>query len=246
MKAFSAFIFASAIFLLVFPLSAEVKIPELTGPVIDEARILSAEEQMSLDSMLRSFLPKVQMQIWTLPSLEGEPIESISIRAADKWKLGDEKKDNGIIIVVAPKDRRMRIEIGQGLEGDIPDALAGRIQDQILRPAFREGKYAAGLESAARALYEKASGESPKEVGVSSPIANTAKSLGEGLFKFGLFFIFIIIIQILSALGGPNRRQSKRSSGLWYGGSGGWGGGGGSGWSGGGGGFSGGGSSGDW
>jgi uncharacterized protein len=211
-------------------LFAERVIPRLTGPVMDEAGFLSSSERSNLDQLLRSYEPVVQIQIWTLNSLEGEPIEGLSIRAVDTWKLGAEKKDNGVLILVSEKDRRMRIEVGRGLEGDIPDALAGRMIDQVLKPSFRAGKFFEGLEAVSTFIYKKLSHQEVKE----------PKKAARGGGDIWIFIILFLLFGFLHLMG----FRGGRGSGTYYG----WGGGGsgGGGWSGGGGGFSGGGASGDW
>lgn len=226
------------------PIRAEIAIPELSGPVIDHAQILPAEQRRFLEDEIRAYQPLVQMQIWTLDSLEGEPIERVSIRAAEKWKLGTEKGDNGLLILVALKDRRMRIEVGQGLEGSVPDVMAGRIVDQILRPAFREGDYFAGILNASRQLYSLAGGDLTKLAAAEQRTPKRSVRRG-GLSDliFLVIFIIIFIFSMCSRLG--SRRRSFGGGSSWGGGSSGWSGGGSS-WSGGGGGFSGGGSSGSW
>src|SRR4051812_21909738 len=86
----------------VFGAHAEITVPELRGPVMDDAGILSTSEQNALEEKIRNYSSVVQEQIWTIKSLEGDTIEGVAIRAASKWKLGIEKKDNGVLIVVAP------------------------------------------------------------------------------------------------------------------------------------------------
>ncbi|MDB5037632.1 MAG: hypothetical protein JWQ35_1160 [Bacteriovoracaceae bacterium] len=229
------FLFA---FVLLFSASvfAERKIPELSGPVMDEAGFLSPGERQSLYQLLRSFFPKIQLQIWTIESLDDEPIENLSIRAVDKWKLGTKKEDKGILILVSKKERRMRIEVGQGLEGDIPDALAGRIVDQIMKPAFKAGAYATGFENAAQFIYQKATG------GPAPELQETPQP-SEPKINFIFVLIFFGIIGLINFL---SRRRGYYGGGGFYGGGFGGGSSGGGGWSGGGGGFSGGGASGDW
>lgn len=234
--------FAFILGFLFISANAEVKIPALTGPVIDEGGFLSSREADQLESLLRSFLPKVQIQIWTLNTLEGDAIESVSIRAADVWKLGTEKKDNGILILVARQERKMRIEIGQGLEGEIPDALAGRIVDQILKPAFRASRFYDGLEGASNFLYQKATGQNPPDLPTRSSRSRNEVGL-EGWVFLVLFFIVILVSKVLSVFG---FRGPRGPGGVYWGGGGSSWGGGGSSWSGGGGGFSGGGASGNW
>lgn len=229
---------------------AERLVPALSGPVIDEAGLLSTEEVSQLENLIRGLQPQVQAQVWIFSELDGEPIEGLSIRAAEKWKLGTEKNDNGLVILVAVTDRRMRIEVGQGLEGDIPDAFAGRVIDQVLRPNFRSKNYYEGLVKALMVLGEAAGASVDKK---SFPQGNSEglPSLPIGLIVI-LFFLFgpligSLLVAVLRASGVPIRRNIGRGT-SWGGGS--WGGGGfgggGGGWSGGGGGFSGGGASGDW
>ncbi len=221
-------------------------IPRLAGPVMDEARVLSVSQRETLSSEIRSYLPHVQLQIWIVRSLEGEPIENLSIRAADTWKLGTKKEDRGALLLVALDDRRMRLEVGQGLEGEITDLQSSRILDGVLRPAFRESRYFEGLQAASRHVYVLAGGQ--KSQGFLAPEASLDS--GPPVVLVLLFFAFVMFLRILA--GGRGRRRSRyywgglAGGGLWTGGRGGgsWGGGGG--WSGGGGGFSGGGSSGSW
>jgi len=87
------------------------------------------------------------------PSLEGEDLEDFSIRLAQRWRVGRKGLDDGVIILVFVRDRRVRMEVGYGLEGAVPDAVAGRIIREIIAPAFRERRWAAGLEAAADALF---------------------------------------------------------------------------------------------
>jgi uncharacterized protein len=135
---------------------AERVIPELSGPVIDEVGLLNSEEANQIANLIRALQPQVQAQVWIFSELDGEPIEGLSIRAAEKWKLGTAKNDNGLLILVAVTDRRMRIEVGQGLEGDIPDAFAGRVIDQVVKPAFRSKNYYEGFVKALTVLGEAA------------------------------------------------------------------------------------------
>ncbi|HEX9241921.1 MAG TPA: TPM domain-containing protein, partial [Anaeromyxobacter sp.] len=108
--------------------AAAVPVPRLTGPVVDEARVLDASAQRRLADLARSARVReggegVQLQYLLVPSLEGEPIEEFSIRVAEAWRVGSRGKDNGLLVVVALQDRAFRIEVGGGLEGEIPDAL---------------------------------------------------------------------------------------------------------------------------
>jgi len=125
------------------------EVPRLSGPVVDEARLLSPQEQLELSELIRSVQNKgiAQIQVAIIKSLGGEPIEAVSIKITDTWKLGDSKKDNGILFLIAVQDKKMRIEVGQGLEGDIPDLIARRILETKVQPFFRSGQFAQGIRS---------------------------------------------------------------------------------------------------
>ncbi len=218
------------------------EIPEISSSVMDEAGVLSGSQRAALDAELRSYPPKVQLQIWIVPSTGDEPIESLSIRAADKWKLGTKKEDRGAIILVASNDHKMRIEIGQGLEGEIPDARSARISDQILRPYFRSGDFYGGLLNSSREIFKLAGGDVSMLPGANAPAIPRG-----GNKDIILILIFVFIYVFFGLIFGRRRGFGSGGGGYWGGGSSGggsWGGGGGS-WSGGGG-FSGGGSSGSW
>lgn len=135
--------------------AAQKPIPNLSSPVIDEVGILNPAERTQLDEFIRARKDVAQMQVW-ITTLDGESVEGLSYRAASQWKLGTEKGDNGILMLVAPAERRMRIEVGRGLEGDIPDILAGRILDYTARPLFREGKYFEGIRTSLEQVHELA------------------------------------------------------------------------------------------
>ena len=150
----------------------QAALPALTGRVVDRAEILSPEEEQSLTRKLETIENEtsVQFVIATIPSLEGEPIEDYSIRLAGEWKIGQRGLDNGAIILVVPSERRIRIEVGYGLEPVIPDGLAGRIIRERIAPAFRDENYyqgllaaVEGLELAARREYPEAPATSREE-----------------------------------------------------------------------------------
>jgi uncharacterized protein len=198
---------------------------------------------------LRAYPPAVQLQVWIVSSLQGEPIESVSIRATDAWKLGTSKDDRGALLLIAVEDRRSRLEVGQGLEGDITDLQSNRIVDGTLRNAFRDGRFYEGLRDSAREIYALAGGT---DAAFRAP---ERRPRGEPISSRMLFLIVLILViaNIFRGRGpgGRARRYGAFGTGVWVGGRGarGWGGGGfggGGGWSGGGGGFSGGGSSGSW
>ena len=135
--------------------------PALEGRVNDGAGLLAAEEAAALERSLAAFETETSHQIvvLTVPSLEGEAIETFSFRVAEAWRIGHEGLDNGALIVVASRDRRARIEVGYGLEGAVPDATAARILREQMIPHFRTGAMGRGIEAGASALMAAARGE---------------------------------------------------------------------------------------
>jgi uncharacterized protein len=224
-----------------FVAGAELRsIPALRGPVIDEVGLLDSSDLRMLESELRSYPPEVQLQVWIVKTLQDEPIENLSIRASSLWKLGTAKGDRGALLLVAIDDRRMRLEVGQGLEGEITDLQASRIIDGVMGPAFRAGDFAGGLREASRQVYTLAGGQNKNFQSSGRATSNPKKV---SIFPI-LLFLFLFVVLRLLGFGG--RRGRSRFYGGFGGGMGGGGFGGGGGWSGGGGGFSGGGSSGSW
>ena len=123
-----------------------LEVPKLTGPVVDLAGVLSRSDQVKITASLLQFKRKYgpQLQVLLVPKLEDETIESYSIKVVDKWKLGAKGKDDGVLLLVATQDRKVRIEVGRGLEGDLPDALAGRIIRAGIIPFFKQAQPAPG------------------------------------------------------------------------------------------------------
>jgi len=186
-----------------------------------------------------------QIGIYFADSLQDFAIEDFSIHLAEKWQLGGSKKDNGLLIVVALQEKKMRIEVGGGIEGDITDLEASRWITGILQPAFRDNAYALGLNSV---LFEVASKFGIKLEG--KKFAKRVRRSKRELSPLASLILIIIIIFILPIIsrsrGGVMYYGSGRGGWGHGGGGGGFGGSSGGGWSGGGGGFSGGGASGSW
>jgi uncharacterized protein len=226
------------------------QVPPLEGPVMDTAHMLSAQEIAEIETTLRDIYQKniAQIQVVTIPTLGDETIEQVGIQFAEKWKIGDAKKgnqykDNGVIILVAQKERKIRIEVGRGLEGDLPDVIAARIIREQIVPFFKEGEPGKGILNGVYTIFNVLTGH-PLEVDE----AAEQRHASSGPLVI-LWILIVIAFIFLSRINPRNRFRGGR--GGWYIGGGGFGGGGfgggsGGGWSGGGGGFSGGGASGSW
>jgi uncharacterized protein len=234
-----------------------LEIPRLTAHVNDYAGLLPADDTQRLETRLRNFEAKTQHQFALLivPNMGGLPIEDYSIKVAEAWRLGDQKRDDGLLLVIAQQERKYRIEVGYGLEGEIPDAIAARLVRDVLRPAFQRGEYAYGVAAAFDQLIRVAGGD-----GEAAPQpASRAPRHSSGSGGIPFFLVLIVLFVIINSLtGGFSRRRRGFFGGFGGGGFGGGGfggggfggfgggGGGGGGFSGGGGGFGGGGASGDW
>jgi uncharacterized protein len=140
---------------------AQVAVPALSARMVDQTGTLSGDQIAALDRTLRDFEARKGSQIAVLivPTTQGEAIEQFSIRVADAWKVGRSKIDDGAILVVAKDDRRLRIEVGYGLEGALTDVTTGRIIDEIITPKFRSGDFAGGIAAGVDQIIKVVDGE---------------------------------------------------------------------------------------
>lgn len=153
-----------ALFLLLISqlsFAALVEVPPLTARVTDLTHTLSAEQTQQLEAKLAQFEQEKgsQIAILMVPTTQPEDIAQFSIRVVDAWKVGRAKQDDGVLLLVAKGDRKMRIEVGYGLEGTIPDLIAKRIISEIIAPHFRQGDYVGGLDQATSQIMALIAGE---------------------------------------------------------------------------------------
>jgi len=156
-----------------YPFAAQgqhADVPFLTGHVVDNAEALKSDTQRRLTELLRQHEQKTtnQIAVLTVPTLNGESVEEYAVRVFEQWKLGQKGKDNGILVVVVPQDRRMRIEVGYGLEGTLPDAIAARIIRNVMTPHFKEGDYDEGITKGVNAIIAQLEG-GPSQAGDDTP-----------------------------------------------------------------------------
>ncbi len=141
---------------------AQRAVPELWGMrVHDEARVLSQQTVQELETQLKQFEDSTsnQIAILIIPSLDGEVLDEYALRVAEYWKLGQEEQDNGVLLLIAVEDRAVRIEVGYGLEGVLPDAVCNRIIRNEIIPNFRRNDFDAGVRAAVDALTKSIGGE---------------------------------------------------------------------------------------
>ena len=188
----SASLLAAAVVLLAAAAAAALEVPYLGGRVNDLAGMLSDGFESRLESRLEQLErdTDAQLVVLTIPSLEGDPIEDFSMRAAETWKLGHEGVDNGVLLVIARDERLVRIEVGYGLEGALTDADSGRIIRGLMTPRFRSGDFDGGVDAAVDAIDARVRGE-PITLPEVRPGGGQAPGLGTLLLFafFGLPFI---------------------------------------------------------
>ena len=257
--------------LVISPVIAAPKFPPLTGRVVDDAHILSAADKADIETSLKALEGKSsdQVVVYTAPSLQGYEIEDFGYQLGRAWGIGQKGTNNGILLIVAPNEHKVRIEVGRGLEPIMTDALSSAIVQNTILPGFRRGDFPGGIKAGVKDIVSVLLGDAAE-------VANRARSIRPQpddaqtdwmpVIIFGIFlaiFIYQFIAQArqqqLAGPNNPNAANRRRfgdnhviivpggwgGAGSW-GGGGGWSSGGGGGFSGGGGDFGGGGSSGSW
>lgn len=242
-----------ALWLLAFCSAAALaqEFPPLTGRVVDNANLLAEPEQQALSGLLANLEKQSgrQVVVVTVPSLQGYAIEDYGYRLGRHWGIGQRERDDGVLLLVAPQERRVRIEVGYGLEPVLTDALAAMIISREILPHFRRNDYAAGIVAGTRSIVQQLTlPEDEARARAAEARQEAESSAGDtpSLLFWLLFFGVFILPTMMSFLGG-GRGGRRGPMIIWGPGRGGRRGGfGGSGFSGGGGGFGGGGSSGSW
>ncbi|ODU40044.1 MAG: hypothetical protein ABS92_13190 [Thiobacillus sp. SCN 63-374] len=264
--------------LLLFALSAwaQIAVPDLSRRVTDLTGTLSAGQVAALENRLAAFETQKGSQIAVLvvPTTQPEDIVQFGIRVAEQWKIGREKIDDGVILIVARDDRKLRLEVGYGLEGAIPDAIAKRVIAETITPYFKAGDYYGGIDAGVQQLMRLIEGEplpapSASKKGaddspfillivggivagwllsmlMSRPAAGGIAALGSGVVGAMLLGLTPALLFIAVFVFAGVATGFRHGGGWSSGGGGGFGGGGGGSWGGGGGGFGGGGASGSW
>lgn len=177
-----------------------VPLPTLQARVTDLTGTLGADQRAALEQQLAALETRkgAQAAILLLPTTRPESIEAFGIRLAEAWKLGHQGADDGLIVIVAKNDRRMRIEVGYGLEGTIPDAIAKRIVSERMAPRFKQGDYYGGLVAAVEALDQHLGNADAKGAGEAGPSPRG----DDGWDPMMLFFIGLFVAGILNAIFG--------------------------------------------
>ena len=202
-------IFLSLIILAVTVSANALDVPQLTGRVNDYAAMLTPEAKASIENKLANLerSDSTQIVVLTIPSLEGDALEDFSIRVAEKWKIGQKKIDNGAILLIVKNDRKIRIEVGRGLEGKLTDLKSRRVISEQIRPKFKAGDFSGGIEAGINALISIVKGEFQS---ADAPAGNKEKSSESG----GGFIFIIILIFIIFIVGKMSKILGAAAGGI--------------------------------
>lgn len=170
--------------------AAQVPVPELRARVTDLTTTLDAAQKQALEAKLAAFEREhgSQLAVLIVPTTLPEAIEQYSIRVVEAWKLGRARQDDGVLLLVARDDRTLRIEVGQGLEGAIPDAVSRRVIEEIILPRFRRGDFAGGIQDGVDRLLGLILGEA-----LPAPPRAAARRAG-GLADWGLPLLIVLTL----------------------------------------------------
>jgi uncharacterized protein len=195
------------------------EVPYLSGRVVDDAELLSPAASERVGTLLREHEARTgnQLVVLTTPTIEGESIEEYALKVFNTWKLGQKGKDNGVLMVIAPHERRMRIEVGYGLEGTLTDAAASRVIRNVMAPLFKAGDFNGGVEQGVAAVIAQLEGKaalpaSPAAAEPSSPPAADSSAFPEpdlslterilfGAFIFGIIGLFTVLGVLTPGMG---------------------------------------------
>lgn len=205
-----------SIILLVFVFASSgfaLSVPKLTNPIVDNASLISDGVELNLNQQLMDLSDSTgaQLAILTIPTLEGEVLESYSMKVVEDWKLGSAEKDTGVLLLIALEERSIRIEVGYGLEGVLTDTKCGLIIRNVIAPEFRNGNYQAGIVNAINNIVGLVKND---ESLVSKKVLSEDTGMDPGGFIFAgiaLLYGFIFVMAVLSSRKkGPRVRTGTR------------------------------------
>jgi uncharacterized protein len=190
-------------------------VPYLTGRVVDDAQILSATARARLTAALKAHEDATtnQIVVLTIPTIQPESIEAYAVKVVEAWRIGQKGKDNGVLVVVVPEDRKMRIEVGYGLEPTLTDGECGQIIRMVMTPAFKQGNYDRGIEEGVAAIIARLEGRSlPVAARSTSPPRRLVTSFQMptfpwqmrilmGAFIFGIIGLFTVMGVLTPGMG---------------------------------------------
>jgi uncharacterized protein len=194
-KVLGSWLFCLAVLLLSVLSAYALDVPALKDRVNDYAHLLSPATVSQLDNALKYFEQQesTQIVVLTVPTLAGDSLEDFSIRVAEKWKIGQKGLDNGAILLIAKQERKLRIEVGYGLEGKLTDLTSGRIIRDVILPWFKQGNFDQGVLDGVGAMMSAVKGEFSAKT-VQRPAGNKANNLIGMIAPLAIFFGFLGVI----------------------------------------------------
>ena len=208
--------------LIVFSATAfaqSLTFPALTGRVVDEAGLLDAAARAQLEQTLVELEAKTtdQLVVVTLKSLQGTSIEDYGYQLGRHWQIGQKDKNNGVLLIVAPNERKVRIEVGYGLEGTLTDAISSFIVQNSILPRFKAGDFAGGIRRGVEDIVQVLSGDAEEYRERASTSAERAMSVEDAIvIAFFLFIAAIIILNVLAGvLQGLTGKRRRGRHGRW-------------------------------
>jgi uncharacterized protein len=207
-------------FLLVAAPAAAQDFPQLTGRVVDQANLLSPEQEQQLTQKLEALQRQSSRQfvVATIADLQGHDDSEYGYQLGRRWGIGQQGADNGLILLVAPNEHKVRVEVGRGLEGIITDALSHEIIDEQMVPRFKQNDYAGGINAGVDALIAQL--QAPPEVREQNAAAaqqraneRTSRRHGNGATGAGIIIGLVILFLVLAAVFGRRGRGRRYASG---------------------------------
>jgi uncharacterized protein len=198
--------------------AADPTYPPLTGRIMDSADLIAPEAKTRIEAKLKAHEDKTsdQLVVATVPSLQGTSIEDFANGLFRFWKLGEKQRNNGVLLLVAPNERKVRIEVGYGLEGALTDALSKTIITTAVAPKFKTGDFAGGIEAGADAILTILAGDAEewqRKATVRSDDTSLVETIAVVVF---MAIIFLIIFAFLRELGGSRSARGHRTrDGRW-------------------------------
>lgn len=189
--------------------ATELDYPSSVGWVNDFANVISADDKRQMSNLVQELndKTKVEIAVVTLPTIGEEAVETYAVKLFEKWKLGEKGKDNGILILLAVKERKVKIEVGYGLEGVIPDGLAGQIIDQTMIPYFKTGDFSSGLKNGAMEVVRIITQE--YNVKIEGVVDRKVENPRVNFFEI----LFLLFFGVFSFIGSRRRRYSHSGAG---------------------------------
>ncbi|HEV7392818.1 MAG TPA: YgcG family protein, partial [Burkholderiales bacterium] len=186
----------SAALLIFFALAAlaQIAVPKLTSSVTDLTGTLTQEQRAALEQRLAAFEQRKgsQLAVLLVPTTQPETIEQFGIRVGEQWKIGRKGVDDGAILIAAMKDRAVRVEVGYGLEGVLPDAVAKRVVEEYIVPRFKQGDYYGGIDAAVTRMMAVIEGEPLPPPRAAKPAQSVGSNGFEGLLIIGFMLVFVV------------------------------------------------------